>query len=515
VSKIYTYIRTKSTKKEEVFVRFRLYFKGKFYYYTSSIRVKPLLWDSTNCLVGFRNHFTDPLFREVNNQILNIHDLIQEIFDNRSDYEIISSEWLTNNVENELSRRRLKNDLTLTPLVSNLKNYIDNHKMSTGRRKSYNIIYTTFMTFEKYYSTKKSRKTIFTYNKVDNEILDMYFDFLKNEHLIYLEFSEIYKDSEIKKVNLRSDNCVKEYLKKFRCFIKDIQKKTRSSYYPFEGYRIKLPIYDKPVVLRQEELKTLYDFETNDEILELVKDNFLLHTAMGPRIGDFKKLKFKDILLETNAENGKQINYLEFYPQKTWDSSGKQVCIPLSGLATNIILKYKGKSDYLIPHYSDQYYNKKLKELFEKAGLNRMVTRRNTKTHETERIELFNLATSHISRRSLISILHNKGYEEELVNELSGHVSKSEVKSRYLDFELKTKFNCVNDIFPWVEYNVIFDINNNQVIQLSENNQVSLDKKYNPFNHVKRNLNMEQKVSLNPMSLDYDYELKFIPLRSV
>jgi len=141
VSKIYTYIRTKSTKKEEVFVRFRLYFKGRFYHYTSSIRVKPSLWDSTNCLVGFRNHFTDPLFREVNNQILNIHDLIQEIFDNRSDYEIISSEWLTNNVENELSRRRMKNNLTLTPLVSNLKNYIDNHKMSTGRRKSYNIIY--------------------------------------------------------------------------------------------------------------------------------------------------------------------------------------------------------------------------------------------------------------------------------------------------------------------------------------------------------------------------------------
>lgn len=40
-----------------------------------------------------------------------------------------------------------------------------------------------------------------------------------------------------------------------------------------------------------------------------------------------------------------------------------------------MIVKYKDKSDCLIPHYSEQYYNRKLKVLFEAAGLDRIIVK--------------------------------------------------------------------------------------------------------------------------------------------
>jgi integrase len=465
LSTITKYIRKNTTNcTKQVHVRFQLYDKGKKYYYTSDILVHPTLWDFTTNLYGLKNHFTDTSVKDINFQIIELSEIISNIYDTRNPYDEISSDWLTEKVDNEIKYRKVKDNLTLTPLVYEVEKYIKHHRMSESRRRTFNIILSTFTSFEKYYSIRKGRQVIFTYMDINHEVIDSYLDFLKNEHFLFKEYNEIYSTRGIEKVNKRSRNCCNEYLKKFRCIIKDIEKKTHSSYYPFQNYRIPSSKLDKPVVTKDFELKQIYDFETNDKTLELVKDNFLLHTQINSRIEDFRNLRYTDILLQTNPNNGQMINYLEFYPQKTVNSSGVMVSIPLNNLAREIINKYRGKSEYLIPHYCDQYYNRKLKELFKLVGLDRIITRSNTKSNMTEQVEFFNLASSHLSRRTSISLLYKYGCPEEMVSDISGHKSNS-VKSRYLEFELSEKLDYLNRISPWSNEQVLFDIKNNRIIE--------------------------------------------------
>ena len=136
------------------------------------------------------------------------------------------------------------------------------------------------------------------------------------------------------------------------------------------NFKIKSSKVNKPVSLSTSEIKTLYDFKTDNKTMNLIRDNFLLQFCTVARVADFYKLSYKGILY--NKTEG--INYSCFTPQKTAETSGKQVEVPFNNLARELILKYKDVSELLIPHYSDQYYNRKLKELFELAGLDRIIT---------------------------------------------------------------------------------------------------------------------------------------------
>lgn len=231
-------------------------------------------------------------------------------------------------------------------------------------------------------------------------------------------------------------------------------------------YKIHTPRVNKPVALTLSEIKQLYDYIPEKKALRLLRDNFLLQLCIFARVDDFYNISYKDILY--NEAEG--INYLCFTPQKTAKSSGKQVEVPLNNLAREIIFKYKESSDHLIPHVTGQYYNRMLKVLFEKAGLNRIVVLYDKILQSDVHKPLYQVVTSNTARKTAISRLYNLGCPLDMINDMCGHMG-DEIKSRYAEFDLSSKLEFLNKICPWYNQDQsLFDVQNNTIVEsISEN----------------------------------------------
>ena len=110
-------------------------------------------------------------------------------------------------------------------------------------------------------------------------------------------------------------------------------------------------------------------------------------------MSDFFNLKHSDII------NG----VIEYYPSKTREYE-IFVKVPVVDVAMNIILKYKGNSDYLVPRMSLKTYNKGLKELFQYVGLDRKITYLDTATNQTVHVPLYMKVSSHLLEGPLFQV---------------------------------------------------------------------------------------------------------------
>ena len=98
----------------------------------------------------------------------------------------------------------------------------------------------------------------------------------------------------------------------------------------------------------------------------------------------------------------------------------------------------------LLPFISDQKYNKYLKELFKFVGIDRKVEVLNTITGEKEHINICDIASSHLARRTFIGSLVNKKAPLHIVTRMSGHVDGSRSLKRYYKVDDPTLRDYVN-----------------------------------------------------------------------
>ena len=89
----------------------------------------------------------------------------------------------------------------------------------------------------------------------------------------------------------------------------------------------------------------------------------------------------------------------------------------------------------LLPFTSQQKYNRDIKTMFEKAGLDRIVTIINPKTREEEKKRLCDIASSHLARRTFIGNLYKETPDPNIIGKLSGHKEGSRAFARYRDID--------------------------------------------------------------------------------
>ena len=75
----------------------------------------------------------------------------------------------------------------------------------------------------------------------------------------------------------------------------------------------------------------------------------------------------------------------------------------------------------LLPFISEQKYNLAIKRIFKAAGLKRLVTVINPTTREEEKRVLYEIASSHLARRTFVGNLYRQVKDPNLVGALSGH----------------------------------------------------------------------------------------------
>jgi len=136
---------------------------------------------------------------------------------------------------------------------------------------------------------------------------------------------------------------------------------------------------------------------------------------------------------------------IEYIARKTIDGHPVTVRVPLNEKAKAILAQYKDcEGDQLLPFIPEQEYNKFIKVAFEKAGLDRMVTLLDPLTRQEVKKPLYEVASSHMARRTFIGNLYKRVKDPNLIGSLSGHKEGSKAFNRYRDIDEEMKKELVN-----------------------------------------------------------------------
>jgi len=175
------------------------------------------------------------------------------------------------------------------------------------------------------------------------------------------------------------------------------------------------------ITLTIDEIKHLQEAALGDK-LSKIRDVFLCQCFTGLRVSDLKKIRehnidFNDMTLRVRQTKTGELHY-----------------IPLFDSTMTILKKY----DYWLPTISDQRYNSYIKDLCKAAGVNDLVDKTINIGNKTitKTFPKYELITSHIARKTFITVCLDSGLPVAKVMNLSGHTDYKSFK-RYVNLSKK------------------------------------------------------------------------------
>lgn len=100
---------------------------------------------------------------------------------------------------------------------------------------------------------------------------------------------------------------------------------------------------------------------------------------------------------------------------------------------------YDPNRDTLFPFISQQRNNDNIRKAFKQAGLNRKVAVLNPLTRQHEIKPLYEVASSHMARRTFVGGLYHKVQDPNAIGSMTGHAEGSKAFARYRKVELELK----------------------------------------------------------------------------
>ena len=202
-------------------------------------------------------------------------------------------------------------------------------------------------------------------------------------------------------------------------------------------------IYGTPFYLTTAERNQLYRHDFGDDkSIAIQRDIFVFQCLVGCRVGDLYRFTRSNII----SKNG--VLHLSYIPRKTKEESEDNLAeVPLSKIALEILSRYEAHTGKgLFPFIAEQNYNEAIKKMLRLAGIDRVVTILNPLTREDEQHPIWEVATSHVARRTFVGGLYQKAQDPNVIGSMSGHVSGSKAFSRYRKIEDEIKINLINAI---------------------------------------------------------------------
>ncbi len=184
------------------------------------------------------------------------------------------------------------------------------------------------------------------------------------------------------------------------------------------------------IALTKEELKLLVDCTDLTQKLERTKDLFLFMVYTGQRYSDAVQFNKDDVK-----------NDVWYFRQK---KTTKVMKIPLSRPAILILEKY----DYNLPVMSNQKMNSNLKYLGEKAGIDEIVAqvKYNGSKQTIERYPKYQLLTSHVARRTFVSLAAYGGISQQVIKSFTGHSTDRMVSQYFIENPVQA-IDSINNVF--------------------------------------------------------------------
>lgn len=200
---------------------------------------------------------------------------------------------------------------------------------------------------------------------------------------------------------------------------------------PFKHFTVGEIVYGTPIYISNEERNKLLAADlSDDKEVETQRDIFVFQCLIGCRVCDLYKMTYESIINDA----------VEYIARKTKEDRPVTVRVPLNDVSRGLIEKYKDYSrGSLFPFNTSQDYNRKIKVAFKRAGLDRTVTVIDQQTRQQVYKPLYEIASSHMARRTFVGNIYKKVKDPNLVGALSGHKDGSRPFARYRDIDEEMK----------------------------------------------------------------------------
>lgn len=365
--------------------------KGIRIKHRTSIKIQPKYWD-----------FKEEKIRSVAPGAIELNNSLTT-----SAAEIIKT------VQREKDRNGL---LSLNDYKKIIASCLDSDKSSYDAGELHDLIekFKTYKSFHNTEGTIQEYKTVFKalqdYQFINNVRLTLS-DFNKDFFLHFEDFLSKKKNPKDDERGLLNDTIYKYLatLKLFLSWCRDNGYTVHPDAFKIHTSSFKRKSHNEIVVLTEDELDKLVSFDLSAHPkYERVRDIFAVLAFTGQRISDVMSMSKTDFF----------DNKWTFLSEKV----KKMVVVPFNGYiakALPIIEKY----DYQMPTISTQKFNEYIKEVGELAGINTPVkiTRFNGKNKVVIEKPKFSFMSSHMGRRTMVTILLSKGVPITLVQKITQH----------------------------------------------------------------------------------------------
>ena len=410
------------------------------------VMVNPNLWDSKEECIKKRVVCDEKMRQHVDGEVKKLRRFIEDGYE--KERNLVDAEWPNNIVdryyhpEDYIEESVEERHYTLLELFDI---FLDKHKLSEVRKKNFRVIKRVLQRYELFLQIKKRNKKFFldVDTMTSDDLVDMK-EFFRTEYQYADEKSEHYKHykklftlvPESREPSPRGENTLVDYFNKIRTFFRWCYDFGYTTNRPFDKFKVGSAVYGTPIYINLDERNKLYAYDFSDNPrLERQRDIFVFQTLIGCRVGDLYRLT------KANIVDGS----VEYIPDKTIESNPKTLSVPLNSIAQEIIKKYKDiPGDKLFPFVAEQQYNEDIKNILKTAGIDRMVTVLNPLTRKEEQHPIYDVASSHMARRTFIGNLYKKVKDPNLVGALSGHKEGSKAFARYRDIDDEIKKDLVS-----------------------------------------------------------------------
>ena len=423
----------------------------------SGIRLDPKRW-------GKKNEINIPLvdsperdeLLEKRTKLKALTEYLETEILNMSDRELITKEWLEKRVamyHKPVRKKREKETAPPETIFTIFEQYLATQKFSEVRRKNLRVLLRTLQRYELYKRVTGSRRFELTFDYLTADTLSDIEDFISTEPDVFRKHPEIYEaipyatrtsfktptprvrkeeyKRKLSEPGERGLNTVCDLMGKFRSFVIWSFDSGYAKTNPFRRYTVGECVYGTPFYISNDERQRLYNADlSHNKQLETQRDIFVFQCFVGCRVSDLYKMTYNNII----------DGAIEYIPRKTKEDRPITVRVPLSKTACEIIEKYRdAERGVLFPFIVEQKYNQYIKEALREAGVTRTVTIIDQKTRTEVQKQIWEVASSHMARRSFIGNIYKQVKDPNLVGVLSGHKEGSRAFARYraIDDDIK------------------------------------------------------------------------------
>lgn len=347
--------------------------------------------------------------------------------------------------------------------------YLNKKGFSASREHTFRAFFRTMYRYEKFQQIEDKEYFLNIHTISKDDIEDIH-DYLKSEdelakseeykaffEQVFTEQPSTFKESKRNRFAAkgRGENSVKQFIKHLRSFLKWCKEEGITDNAPFEGVKLEAEVYIKPYYLTREERDIIAEFDLKNKRLETQRDIFIFQCLTACRVGDLQTLTADNIQKKT-------LVYIPSKTSKERTESQVIVRVPLTEKALKLVEKYKGvdKQGRLFPTTSTPIYNTAIKEIVKLCGIDRKVNKFNARTGKIELRPIYEVASSHMARRTFIGAAYKEVKDPSIVSAMSGHTEGSKAFARYREVDEDILKEVVEKVSKPKEKNVSDLLNN-------------------------------------------------------